>query len=144
MKRTRSERGSALLEFSLLASGLLLLCLGFIDFSLAIGKAITLMSAAQAGARFGAAEGNSNDTAGMTTAAQKAAYGITGMTVNTTTTCSCSAGGSVVSCSTVCNTYDLPVQYVQVQTAASVPLLFNFAGIPLNVKMSGSARLRAR
>ena len=142
--KTCSECGVALIEFALLVSGLLGLCLGFVGFAFAITNAITLSACAQAGARYGTAEGNSNDTAGITAAATKAAYGLSGLSVKPSTWCACSAGGGAVSCSTTCNTYDLPIQYVQVQTSASIPLLFRFAGIPLNIQMSSSATMRAK
>jgi len=144
IKRAQRERGAALIEFALLVSSLLLLCLGFVSLSLAITQSITLTACAQAGARYGAAEGNANDTSGMTAAANKAAFGMSGMTVHPKTWCACTAGGSQVSCTSTCNSYDLPVQYVKVQTSATIPLLFHFAGIPLNIRIAGNAVMRAR
>jgi hypothetical protein len=144
MTQKKFERGSAIIEFALLVSGLMLFSLGVADFSIAITKEIALSASAQAGVRYAAAEGNSNDIAGMTVAAIKAGYGINGLTVKPSIWCACTAGGSKVSCSTICNTYDLPAQYVQVQSTAFVPILFNFAGIPLNIPMNASATMRAR
>lgn len=138
------ERGSAIIEFAVCISALLLLFLGVVDFSMAIARSMLLTGSAEAGARYGAADGNANDIAGMTAAASKAAYGVSGLTVKASTWCACSAGGGMVSCTTTCNTYDLPIQYVQTQTSATVPLLFRFSGIPLAIQLSGSATLRAR
>jgi Flp pilus assembly protein TadG len=144
MNHVPSERGSALIEFSLLITVLMLLLLGVVDFSLAIRQAMTVNGAAAAGARYGAAEGNANNTANMASAALNAANGVSGMTATATTWCSCSAGGTVVNCSITCNTYDLPIQYVQVQTAATLPLLFRFPNLPLSIGINGSATMRAR
>jgi Flp pilus assembly protein TadG len=143
-KKAQLARGSGLIEFALLSSSICLLTLGIVDFSLAITNAINVTSAAQAGVRYGAAEGNSNDTDGMAAAAARAASEVPGITAKAITWCACSAGGSPVSCSTVCNMYDLPAQYVQVRTSASIPLFFKFPGIPLSIPMAGSATMRAR
>jgi len=142
--REKAESGSSLIEFSLLITVLVLLLLGVVDFSLAIRQAMTVSGAAQAGARYGAAEGNANNTAAMAAAALSAANGVSGMTATANTWCTCSEGGTIVSCSSICNTYDLPFQYVQVQTSATIGLLFRFSGIPLNITLSGTATLRAK
>jgi len=143
-KRKSHQRGSATVEFALLISFLLVLFLTIVDFSKSTADSMALDAAAQAGARYGAAEGNLNDTSGMGTAATAAAPAVSGMAVTATTFCTCTSGGSTVNCSTAtCNTYDLPMQYVKVQTSATVPLLFHFGGIPLNIQMSATAVLRA-
>jgi hypothetical protein len=97
----------------------MLLALGAADFGLIIEQGIAVSAAAHAGADFGAVEGN--------------------------TWCTCSVNSStVVVCTSLCNTYDLPVQYVQVQTTTTVPMLFRFPGLPLNVSLGGYSILRAR
>ena len=112
---------------------------------MAVTKQMALNAAAQAGVRYGASEGNSSDAAGMSTAATNAAASISGMIVTPSTYCTCSEGGALVNCTTtLCNTYDLPMQYVKVQTSATVPLLFHFAGIPLNIGKTATAIVRAR
>lgn len=139
-----AERGSGLIEFTLLILVLMLLALGVFDFGLAIQQGIVVSAAAYAGAEFGAAEGNLNNTVGMQTAALKAAPGL-GITANATSFCTCSAGSTnTVSCTTLCNTYDLPIQYVQVQASVTVPVLFRFAGLPLTIPLSATSVLRAR
>jgi Flp pilus assembly protein TadG len=144
MIRAMPERGSALIEFSLLISVLLLLFLGIVDSAIAVRQGMVVANAADAGALYGASEGNANNTAGMATAALNAATGVAGMTASATTWCSCSAGGTNVSCSSTCSTYDLPMQYVQVQTSATYYVLFRSSGIPLSIGLSGSATMRAR
>jgi len=146
MTAKQEERGSALVEFSLVITVLLLLALGVFDFGLAIQQGITVMGAAHAGAEYGAAEGNSNDIVGMQNAALAAAPGLVHFSVIASTWCTCSVtSGVAVNCTTtICNTYDLPVQYVQVKTSAAVPLLFGFAGSPMSIPLSGVSTLRAR
>jgi Flp pilus assembly protein TadG len=144
-KRNSGERGGAVIEFALLITVLLLFFLGVVDFSLAISQSMALNAAAQAGARYGASEGYFYNTAAMATAATTAAPSMSGMTVTASNYCTCTAGGTLVNCATtMCNTYDLPMQYAQVQTSAAVPLLFHFAGIPLNIQMSATAVMRVR
>ena len=103
---------SALVEFSLVITTLMLLSLGVFDFGLAIQQGVTVSAAAHAGAEYGATEGNSNDIVGMQNAAAAS--------------------------------YDLPIEYVQVQTSATVPILFRFAGAPLSIPLNGVSTLRAR
>jgi Flp pilus assembly protein TadG len=146
MTRKRNQRGSALIEFSLVITVLMLLALGVFDFGLAIEQGITVLAAAHAGAEYGATEGNSNDIVGMQNAAASAAPGLANFSVIASTWCTCSVTtGIAVNCSTtVCNTYDLPSQYVQVQTSAAMPILFGFAGSPVSIPLSGVSTLRAR
>jgi Flp pilus assembly protein TadG len=140
-----SEHGSALIEFSLLILVLLLLALGVFDFGFAIEQGIVVASAAHAGAEYGAAEGNCNNTAGMQSAAMAAAPGIANFSATATTWCVCVAGSSsVIPCTTNCNIYDLPIQYVQVQTSASVPVLIPFTGLPPSISLTGVSTMRAR
>jgi Flp pilus assembly protein TadG len=144
MIRKAGGRGSGLIEFTLLILVLMLLALGVFDFGLAIEQGIVVSAAAYAGAEYGAAEGNLNDTVGMQTAAVHAASGL-GITANPSTFCTCSPGSTnIVSCTIRCNTYDLPIQYVQVQASVTVPVLFRFSGLPLNIPLSATAVLRAR
>ena len=140
------HRGSALVEFSQVITTLMLLSLGVFDFGLAIQQGVTVSAAAHAGAEYGATEGNSNDIVGMQNAAAASAPGLTNFSSIASTWCTCSVtSGVTVNCSTtLCNTYDLPIQYVQVQTSATVPILFRFAGAPLSIPLNGVSTLRAR
>ena len=138
------ERGSGLIEFTLLIMVLLLLILGVFDFGMAVEQGIVVSAAAHDGAEFGAAEGNANNTAGMQTAALNAAQGISGLSAIASTWCTCTAGGITVSCTSLCSTYYAPIQYVQVTTSATVPVLLRFAGLPSTIPLSGISTLRAR
>ena len=123
----------------------MLLTLGVFDFGLAIEQGIVVAAAAHAGAEYGAADGNANNTSAMVTAALNAAPGLSLVTATATTWCTCTSGGTTtVSCASLCNTYDIPIQYVQVKTDATIPVLIRFAGLPTTIVLSSSSTLRAR
>jgi len=141
-----SRQGSALIEFSLMIMVLMMLSIGVVDFGLAIEQGIVVSSAAHAGAEYGATEGNSNNTASMQTAALNAGKSLgSTLTATATTWCTCTAGSlTTVSCTSLCSLYDPPIQYVQVQTTATVPILLRFSGLPRTIPLNGNSTLRAR
>jgi hypothetical protein len=51
------------------------------------------------------------------------------LTATATYWCTCSAGGSVVSCSSACGS-DQPMYYVQVTASASFPNFFHYGSLP--------------
>jgi len=138
------ERGSGLVEFTLLILVLMLLALGVFDFGVFIQQGMAISAAARAGAEFGAVDGNASNTAGMVSAAQSAAPNVTALSVSSATWCTCTPNGTTVSCGSLCNTYDLPIQYVQVKTGATVPVMIQFPGIPHSIQLAGSSIIRAR
>ncbi len=140
------ERGSALIEFSLLIMSLMLITLGVFNFGLAIQQGMSVSAAAHAGAVYGATEGNYQNTSGMQTAALAAAKGISStVTATATSWCTCTDGSTTaVACNSLCNTYNPPFAYVTVTTSATIPLLFRFANLPLTIPLSGSSTLRVR
>jgi hypothetical protein len=122
----------------------MLLTLGVVNFALAIEQGIAVSAAAHAGAEFGAVEGNENNLIGMQTAATVSTNAVS-ISALASTWCTCSVNSSnIVSCTSICNTYDLPVQYVQVTTTATVPVLIPYTSLPSNIKLAGSSVLRAR
>jgi Flp pilus assembly protein TadG len=140
----RSERGSAFVELALLFSVMMLLFAGVIDFALLIQQAMVISEAAYAGAEYGAQSGNSSNFSGMQTIAINSARGVSGLTATATKWCSCSAGGTAVSCSYVCPSYGTPIAYVQVVTAATPTVLMKFTGVPLTVPLTGICVLRVQ
>jgi Flp pilus assembly protein TadG len=142
--RRKGSKGSMMVEFSLIATLLMVMFLGVIDLAVLMQQAMTATLAAQAGARYGASESNANDTTGMTNAAKAAAATISALAVTSTTWCTCSPGGAAVGCATTCNTYDLPLQYVQVSASVTSSLLFGFSGLPASIQLSDKATLRAK
>jgi Flp pilus assembly protein TadG len=140
----KSQSGSALIEFALLFTIIMLLLLGVIDFALVIHQSMVVSEAAYAGAQYGAYSGNATNTAMMQTVATNSATGIAGFAATATNWCACSAGGTSVSCSSTCPSYGTPVMYVKVVTSATASLLFQYAGIPLTVPLAATCVLRVQ
>jgi Flp pilus assembly protein TadG len=154
--RGGQEGGAALIEFCLLINVFLLMAMGVCDFAIVIEQGMVVTAAARAGAEYGASEGNFNDLAGMQTAAANSAKTIASMTATATSWCACTAGGIAVSCASTCSAYsptyptiqiqniDQPIHYVQVHTAASMPVLFGWVSIPLTVPLAGNSIVRSQ
>jgi hypothetical protein len=126
--RIASEEGQALVEFALCLSILTLVFAGIVDYDLMIQQAMQIGEAASAGAQYGAIPGNEKDLSGMQTAATNAAPGVSGLNVTASDVFICPPWG-VVSSSTICLGYGTPLEYVQVQTSATVSPLLHWAGI---------------
>ena len=137
------DEGSALVEFSLTMPAVVLFCLATISFALVVQQDIALTDAVAAGTKYGA-NGHGSDLAGMQSAATTAASGVSGLVVTAAKYCSCSPGGSAVSCATTCYPYPItPAQYVTVSATAPAPLLFALTGLPSSLPLSASSTLRA-
>ena len=135
-----AEEGSGALEVCVLLPIFILILAAGTDLAFLCQKYLLLADSASAGARYGSS-GNSNDTNGMVAAAQNAAGGISGFTASAASFCSCSPGGSQISCSGTCESQTSPVQYVQVN--AKAPSTFPFAtGTPGSVQLSNVATIR--
>lgn len=139
------DRGSALLEFALFLSPLILILVGIADYSFAIHEAMQVQQAAAAGAAWGSIPGNESNTAGMQTAATNAATGVPGFSVNATNLWTCTPGGASVSSTALCTsggTTYTPLKYVVVKTSGTVPRPLSFPGISSNGTLNGSASFR--
>ena len=126
MRPTKNQRGSALIELSLLFTILMLLFMGILDFSLVIQEAMVVNEAAYAAAQYGAVSGNSSNFSTMQTIATNSAKGVTGFSVTATKWCACSPGGTAVLCTSSCPSYGTPIGYVQVSTSATAAILFKY------------------
>jgi Flp pilus assembly protein TadG len=128
--RRRTQSGSALIEFSLSFSLIAMLGIAAVSFGMAVQASVVVADAANAGAAYGA---NSTYNSVSTTAIQQVALssgtGVKNLTATAIIWCTCSPGGSVVSCSSACGT-DQPLAYVQVTTSASFPNFFHYGGLP--------------
>jgi Flp pilus assembly protein TadG len=139
--RLGDESGSALIELAMLLPVLTGFFLGGVGLSFAISEAMTVSQAAEAGALYGSLAGNNTDLSGMQNAATNAAGGLSGFQAVATNFCSCTAGGSVVSCSSSCPS-GTQFEYVKVQTSATVPMLTQFPGLGSAANLSGLSVLR--
>ena len=142
MKLRRDEGGSALVEFGLLLPLLTLLFVGIVDYALEIQQAMEIAEAAGAGAAFGAVPANVKDLAGMRAAATSAAADVNGFSVTASNLFTCSPGGAAVSSSATCSGYGTPIEYVEVQTSATVPVFLAFPGMPAGFTQHATATYR--
>lgn len=137
------ERAQSLAEFALLLPVLGLLVLGVIDFGRAYYLSIEVNNAAYAGALYGAS--NSSDTVGMQAAATADAADVPGgVNPQASFGCECSDGSSPTpNCTTTPSCSTNVVNYVLVTTSATYNTMFPWPGIPSQLILTGSARLRA-
>lgn len=125
MIRRNGRRGSAAIEFGLIAPVMMLICISAMDLARSFRLAMVVSSAARAGLHYAiSSEANASDTAGIEAAAQRDAGNIDGLEIEASKFCTCSLGGDRVSCTTTCTGR---AEYVQVEahvpfgTAAGVP-----------------------
>jgi len=152
------ETGQAFVELALVLPMLLLIIVGAAELGRLAYAAIEVNNAARAGVAYAAQSHiTANDTNSIQLAATKEAAtqdaaDISGLTVTVSQSCSCESSAGVMtsfaSCDkTVTNLTTCPspsriVEYVQVQTSASVNTLFHLPGIPNTVTMQGNANMR--
>ena len=143
MRLFSDESGGALVEFAAFLSMLVLLFVGMVDYALEIQQAMQVTEAASAGASFGSIPGNQKNFTGIMAAATNSASGVHGFTVTVVDVFTC-PGPPVVSASisTTCPGYGTPIEYVQVNTSATVPPLMAYIGMPSSLKLNGSASFR--
>lgn len=152
MTQVQWEEGSSLLEFSLILPLVLLMFIGVVDLGFAVAEAMSVEDAARAGAEYGALPGKAGDLAGMQTAARNAAAGLGTLQVTASSWCSCTPNGGTVSCASTCSgsSPGNPVEYVQVQTNATVPTvlgihtILNYTGLPTSLTLQGFSALRVQ
>lgn len=140
--RTRTK-GTALVEFALVAPLLLLVLAGVLDYGMALRTASSVASAARAGAQYGSmSPGNAADTAGIRNAALNAAPGVSGLNISSARSCQCSGGGAV-DCTASCSTGRMLV-YVQVTAQTTVSTIFNYGALGFFGSTSSQANMRAQ
>jgi|SRR5580658_6003617 Flp pilus assembly protein TadG len=139
-----SRRGGLLLESALMLPVLLLLAFGMVDFARIFRTGIVVSNAAATGALYGSASvANSSNTTAMQNAAIADANGQSGFAATASTFCTCSAGGTSVSCSTTCGAGSVLI-YVQVQTSAPFNTWFPFPGVPSSTTVRSTVTMRAQ
>lgn len=141
--RTRSQRGTSLVEVALMLPFLLLLLLVVVDFGRAYYISIEVTNAARAGAQYGVF--NSSDTAGMQTAATTDASDVAGMTALATSGCMCAdgTGATQTPCTAApptCGGGTRLINFVTVTTQVVYTPFFSFPAIfPAGFTIQGKA-----
>jgi Flp pilus assembly protein TadG len=143
-----NDVGQALVELALLFPVFILLLVGAAEFGRLAYAAIEVSTAARAGVAYGAQSHiTASDYAGMQLAATQDAPNVAGISATATNSCACSSAPSTpVSCTTVvtsCSPAPLhSLEYVQVNTTATVGPLFNYPGLPHTFTLTGQATMR--
>ncbi|RMD84018.1 MAG: hypothetical protein D6815_05130 [Candidatus Dadabacteria bacterium] len=148
--RPSGQRGAAVLEVAVMLPLLLLLLLGAIDLGRAAADALTIQSAAQAGAQYGAQDTlHAKDVAGIrkavmedlgdSSAAQSAKIKIERY-------CNCLGENGTVDCDTgtCADPSQTPRMYVRVSVRHNFKTLLKYPGLPHRVPLKQTAIMRAR
>lgn len=142
MRRRDQQRGSALLEFGLVAPLLLLISFSAVDLSRAFHFAMTVSGAARSGLHYaGRSESNAADDAGIVAAALRDGGNIAGLQAEVDRFCTCSAGGERVSCTTTCTGR---AQYVEVEARMPFQTIIPLDGLSRSLTIHDRAVLRVK
>jgi Flp pilus assembly protein TadG len=142
----RNERGTSLIEFSLLAPVFIFLLIGLVEVGRYTYYGIVAAHAARAAVHYGSVGlTTAADTAGMKTAAVADAPAVSGASWTVTPTHFCTVSGAPIVCpgdnGSVSPTL---VYYVQVQVTGTIRSLLNYPGIPTNIPISATAVMRVQ
>jgi Flp pilus assembly protein TadG len=154
----RDDVGQAFVELAFVVPVLILLLLGAVELGRLAYADIEVSNAARAGVAY-AMQSNTkaSDSTGIQNAAKQDAPDITGLIVDNngppTLTCYCETAGvaAASSCTTIntgsvgpgaCASPSIIVEYVQVNTSATIDTAFHFVGIPSSVTLQGLAIMR--
>lgn len=147
MKRLRKrsgQRGSALIEATIFTPLFILVFLGIADYGRVFSQAVIVANAAFAGAVYGSRTGQWSNTAGMVTAAKNDSGRLASFGAAASNYCTCSPGGTHVSCTSTCTGYGAPIQYVQVTATATFKTIVNYPLLPHTVPLSVTSILRVQ
>lgn len=136
----RSERGTTLAELALMVPAFTVILIGSAECARLAYAGIEVSNAAHAGAQYGSqTHGTASDTTGIQNVAKAAAPNVTGIQAVASTTCVCS-NGTTITCSnaaTACTARIL--EYVQVNTTATVTSTFKLPKLPASYTLKGVA-----
>ncbi len=136
------DSGQAFVELALSMTILVLLLTGAAEFGRLAYAGIEVSNAARAGVGYGAQNHiTASDNAGMQSAATNDGSNVAGLTATATHFCSCSNGNASTCAPTDCAGARI-IEYVQVNTTASVDPLFHVPGLPRTYTLNGQAIMR--
>ena len=140
------DTGHALVELALTLPVLVLLLIGAAELGRLAYYSIEVSNAARAGVAYGAQNHvTASNFTGMQTAAQNDARNITLTTNTATNSCACSNAYTATSaCSTTfsCSGTNRIIEYVQVDTTATVSPMFHYPGASKTYTLTGQAVMR--
>jgi len=154
LARRSRQRGTALVEFALVASLLLLLAAGAGDFGRIFTEAIAVKAGSATGALYGSQRNaRSGDIAGIQSVTEGDAGDAGAVTVTATQYCVCPDGSgistwTVISCSnflaTTCSGYGSPRAYVRVNATKEFSTVIKMPGIPSGTTIDQTSWMRVR
>jgi Flp pilus assembly protein TadG len=137
------EEAQSLIELALMMPLFILLLLGTTEFARFAWAAVLTASAARAGAQYGCQNAaTAADTAGIQAYAASDSVNLTGLTTTSSVSCICSNGASIPSCSNALASCAAPatiLDYVQVNTSATVTPLGHYPGLPTSFTATGQS-----
>lgn len=132
--------GQSLIEFALALPIFLLLLLGAAEFGRLAYAYIEVANAAHAGVQYGAQSHiTASDNVGMALAATQDGTNLPTLQASPTHYCTC-ADGTPSACTA--GTCTRLIEYVKVDTSATVNTLFHYPGIPSTITLQGQAIMR--
>lgn len=145
-RKSGNDAGQAFVELALVLPIFILLLLGAAELGRLAYASIEVSNAARAGVAYGAQNHiTASDIAGIRLAATQDATNIASMgTPAVIQSCSCS-DGTTITCAnagTNCVSPARIIEYVQVNTSATVNTAFHYPGIPNTITLNGQAIMR--
>ena len=138
------QQGQSLIELALVLPMFVLLLLGAVEFARVTYAWTQITNAARIGVQYGAQNHvTANDSAGMQREALAEAPHVSGLTATASHFCACSSGGTSTCQSTDCSGSRV-IEYVQVNTAATVDPLIYFNGARSTFNLTGKAVMRVQ
>jgi Flp pilus assembly protein TadG len=143
----RDDTGQSLIEISLAFPMLLLLLLGATEVGRLAYYSIAVCSAAQAGVLYGEqSQITASDNAGIIQAATADGANVSGLTATPSHSCYCMTTGAQTAAThcllSDCTSGQRFVEYVQVNTSATVTPMLNYPGVPSTFSLTGQANAR--
>ncbi|MGO9267484.1 MAG: TadE/TadG family type IV pilus assembly protein [Candidatus Binataceae bacterium] len=150
----RTSRGQSAVELALVAPVLFTLLLMVGDYGRVFFQSITVADAARAGAQYGSQNlTTAVDTTGITNAAANDAGQLSGLSVSSSTFCTCTGSAATVTCGpTACTAPATEKTFVQVNTSATFTTAFNWGitvggqrmGLPTSTPLSSTSVLEVQ
>ena len=150
----QTSRGQSAVELALVAPVLFTLLLMVGDYGRVFFQAIAVADAARAGAQYGAQNfSTSIDSNGIAHAATDDARQVSGLTVTSSTFCTCTGSAAIVTCSsTACTAPATEKTFVQVNTSATFTTSFSWGitvggqhvGLPTTTPLAASSVLEVQ
>jgi len=138
------EKGTAAIEFGLIATFLSLLLLGIVDFGMSYWEKVQVGNAARAGAQYAIFNGwnSSGITTAVTSATSLASISATPAPSQSCGCTSATTGITSATCGTNCTGGGLAGTYVTVHAQASYSSIFSYPGLANPLTLSASMTVR--